>query len=159
MRRHRAARAIAAGFTAMLLAAAPAIVAAEPKHVSCTTPTSDPRVTLGDLIDIELRDGMLQSMHWLTDRNVSDARSESHALECELSIDPTRFDVKRLARGSIAIDREDKTCRFEVIGTGTHLALIPHCRSGCQANARYRSLALNTETGLCKPLSGRTTEK
>ena len=140
-----------------LLVIASSVVHAEPKHVGCVTPTIDPRVTIDDSIDIELRDGMLHSLHWVADRIVRDAMTESHALECDLSIDAGRSAVSRRARGSVAIDRDDKTCRIEIIGTGTHLALVPHCRSGCQAGSRYRALALNTEAGFCRPLDG--TEK
>ncbi len=139
---------------ALCLHSAPA--GAEPKQVACTTATADPRVTVDDRIDVALEGGTLQSLHWTVDRNEHDGRAVAHVFACELTIDASRFTIDRTRRGWLAVARDDRACRVQILGTGTHLALVPQCRSGCQAGGRYRSLAINVDSGLCRPLDDRS---
>lgn len=146
-------RFVSAAILASLLA--PAVVRADVEHAACTTPTSDRRIGFDDAVDVALDDGVLRALRWTTARNTRDGRTLSHAAECTLTIDASSFAIARTRRGSLATSRDDRDCRVEVLGRGSQLALVPHCRSGCVAGAHFRALALDTATGMCRPLDDR----
>ena len=124
----------------------------EPLEIQCGQRTDDPRVTRSDAFEIRQRGAHVDSLTWSARITTKDG-ADSSAVECQTDVGGSRYDVHKTARGSLAILKEDRSCRFDVRRTKTMLRLVPSCASECRGvSAKLRPMVIDLGARTCRPL-------